>query len=58
MVDCAVELHRELGAGLLETVHQVTLARALEPRGLRVRRQVGVAIEYRGRGSAKDSEPT
>ena len=48
VVDCAVELHRDLGAGLLETVYEVTLARALERRGLRVRRQVGVAIEYRG----------
>ena len=28
LVDCAVELHRELGPGLLETVYEVTLARA------------------------------
>ena len=48
VVDCAVELHRDLGPGLLETVYEVTLARALERRGLRVQRQVGVAIEYRG----------
>ncbi|HWQ93001.1 MAG TPA: hypothetical protein VN673_15090 [Clostridia bacterium] len=27
MVDCAVELHRNLGPGLLETVYEVTLAR-------------------------------
>ena len=46
VVDCAVELHRELGPGLLETVYEVT--RALARRGLSVRRQVGVAIEYRG----------
>jgi GxxExxY protein len=48
VVDCAVELHRDLGPGLLETVYEVTLARALERRGLRVQRQVGVAIEYKG----------
>jgi GxxExxY protein len=48
VVDCAVELHRNLGPGLLETVYEVTLARALERRGVSVRRQVGVAIEYRG----------
>lgn len=48
IVDCAVELHRNLGPGLLETVYEVTLARALERRGLRVERQVGVAIEYQG----------
>jgi GxxExxY protein len=48
VVDSAVELHRDLGPGLLETVYEVTLARALERRGLRVQRQVAVAIEYRG----------
>lgn len=48
VVDCAVELHRDPGPGLLETVYEVTLARALERRGLSVRRQVGVAIEHRG----------
>jgi len=30
VVDCAVELHRDLGPGLLETVYEVTLARALQ----------------------------
>ena len=48
IVNCAVELHRNLGPGLLETVYEVTLARALEQRGLIVKRQVGVAIEYQG----------
>ena len=32
VVDCAVELHRDLGPGLLERVYEVTLARALERR--------------------------
>jgi len=48
IVDCAVELHRNLGPGLLETVYEATLARALERRGVTVERQVGVAIEYQG----------
>jgi GxxExxY protein len=48
IVDCAVELHRNLGPGLLETVYEVTLARSLERRGLMVQRQVGVSIEYQG----------
>jgi len=48
IVDCAVELHRNLGPGLLETVYEVTLARALERRGLAVQRQVSVPIEYQG----------
>ncbi len=48
IVDCALELHRNLGPGLLETVYEVTLACALERRGLGVQRQVAVPIEYQG----------
>ena len=48
IVDCAVHLHKALGPGLLETVYEVTLARQLEKRGLSVRRQVPVSIEYEG----------
>lgn len=48
IVDCALELHRNLGPGLLETVYEVTLARTLERRGLAVQRQVAVPIEYQG----------
>jgi GxxExxY protein len=48
IVDCALELHWNLGPGLLETVYEVTLARALERRGLGVQRQVAVPIEYQG----------
>jgi GxxExxY protein len=57
IVDCAVELHRNLGPGLLETVYEVTLARALERRGLAVQRQVSVPIESQERLSAKASAP-
>jgi GxxExxY protein len=48
IVDSAVDLHRNLGPGLLETVYEVTLARALERRGLAVQRQIAVPIEYQG----------
>jgi GxxExxY protein len=48
VVDCAVNLHQDLGPGLLETVYEVTLARALERRGLSVQRQIAVPIEYGG----------
>jgi len=48
VVDSALALHRDLGPGLLETVYEVTLARALERRGLNVERQVAVPIEYEG----------
>ncbi len=48
IVDCAVELHRDLGPGLLESVYGVTLARKLERRGLEVHREVVIPIEYEG----------
>ena len=48
IVDCAVELHRDLGPGLLESVYAVTLARKFERRGLEVHREVVIPIEYEG----------
>lgn len=48
IVDAAYKLHTALGPGLLETVYEVALAHELQQRGLRVRRQVPVPIEYDG----------
>jgi GxxExxY protein len=48
IVDAAVKIHTQLGPGLLETVYEVTLAHELRKRGLRVRRQVPIAIELDG----------
>jgi GxxExxY protein len=44
----AIEVHRELGPGLLESVYEVVLSRELMDRGLRISRQVAVPIEYKG----------
>jgi len=43
----AIEVHRELGPGLLETVYEVVLARELADLGLDVERQVPVSIIYK-----------
>jgi len=48
VVDAAIDIHRRLGPGLLESVYEVVLAGALERRGLKVARQVPVDIEYDG----------
>ena len=48
VVDCGYKLHIDAGPGLLETVYEVVLAKMLEERGLRVRRQVHVPIELMG----------
>jgi GxxExxY protein len=44
----AIEVNRELGPGLLESVYEVVLARELTGRGLNVERQVSVPIVYKG----------
>ena len=48
IVDAAVQLHAQLGPGLLETVYEVALAHDLLKRRLNVRRQVPIPIEYDG----------
>ena len=46
IVDTAFQIHKRLGPGLLETVYEVVLAHDLKRRGLKVERQVPVAIIY------------
>jgi GxxExxY protein len=48
IVDAAYRIHTAVGPGLLETVYEVALAHELKKRGLRVRRQVPIPIEYDG----------
>jgi len=48
VVDTAIQLHRDLGPGLLESVYEAVLARMLEQRGLQVERQRPVPINYQG----------
>jgi len=46
IVDAAYHVHKRLGPGLLESVYEVILAYELSERGLKVKRQVPVAIVY------------
>ncbi|MBO9662633.1 GxxExxY protein [Dokdonella sp.] len=48
VIDAALEVHRKLGPGLLESVYEVALAHELVARGLNVQRQVGIPIRYGG----------
>ena len=48
VVDAALRIHKELGPGLLESVYEAVLARALERRGFRVERQKLIRFEYDG----------
>ena len=48
IVDAALKIHQELGPGLLESVYEAVLARALEKRGFTVERQKTIRFEYDG----------
>lgn len=48
-VDCGLQVHRELGPGLLESVYEVVMFESLRQRGLGVERQVPIAIRYNDR---------
>jgi GxxExxY protein len=48
VVDCSINLHKELGPGLLENVYETLLAYELESRGLKVERQVSIPLNYKG----------
>ena len=48
IIQAAIELHKNLGPGLLESVYEIVLAHELTGRGLTVRRQVPVSIAYKG----------
>ena len=48
ILDASLKIHRELGPGLLESVYEAVLARALERRGFKVERQKVIRFEYDG----------
>jgi GxxExxY protein len=48
IVDAAVQIHRELGPGLLESLYEAILAGELRQRGLRAERQRLISFSYDG----------
>ena len=48
IVDSSVKIHMELGPGLLESVYEVVLARAIEKQGFQVERQKAIRFKYDG----------
>lgn len=47
VVDLAIQVHRDLGPGLLESVYELILVHELRQRGLSAQRQVPIAVKYR-----------
>ena len=48
VIGCAIEVHRELGPGLLESTYAQCLAREFELNGIAFRKEVGLPVEYKG----------
>jgi GxxExxY protein len=49
IIKCAIEVHRQLGPGLLESVYEEALTIECELDGLQVARQVKIPVQYKGR---------
>ncbi len=48
IVNGAIQIHKELGPGLFESVYEAILAHELAQLGLQVERQIPIAIAYHG----------
>lgn len=48
VIGCALEVHRQLGPGLLESTYQQCLARELSLAKFAFAMQVGLPVEYKG----------
>jgi GxxExxY protein len=49
VIGAAIEVHRVLGPGLLESVYEEALAIELELRGIPFQRQMAIELQYKGR---------
>ena len=47
-IGCAIEVHRALGPGLLESAYEICLCRELSLRGTSFERQVAIPVKYKG----------
>lgn len=48
IIGCAIEVHKELGPGLMESVYEVCLIKMLKSAGLSVKRQVVLPVHFKG----------
>lgn len=48
ILGCAIEVHKQLGPGLLESVYETAMCIELTAAGLSLKRQVGVPLYYKG----------
>lgn len=53
IIGAAIEVHKYLGPGLLESVYEICLIEELEQRGLKVQQQVRLPLYYKGQLTKK-----
>ena len=53
IIGAAIEVHKFLGPGLLESVYEICLIEELEQRGLKVQQQVRLPLYYKGQPTKK-----
>ena len=50
VIGCAIEVHKALGPGLLESVYEKCLAIELEDSNIKYETEKGIAVQYKGKG--------
>lgn len=48
IIGAAIEVHRELGPGLLESVYEACMMQELKLRGIQAQRQIPLPVTYKG----------
>lgn len=48
VIGCAIEVHKQLGPGLLESIYEAAFCVELELAGLQYQQQVPVSVSYKG----------
>jgi GxxExxY protein len=48
ILDAAIDVHREMGPGLLESVYEYCLCKELQKRGLKIDQQAEIPLFYKG----------
>ncbi|MBX7173656.1 MAG: GxxExxY protein [Pyrinomonadaceae bacterium] len=49
IIGAAIEVHRELGSGLLESIYEEALCHEFDLRGIKYERQVEIDVVYKGK---------
>lgn len=53
LIGCAIEVHRQLGPGLLESVYETCMMEELNAKGIHVINQVKIPVIYKGKALNK-----